>query len=356
MSNVAKNITRVLVVDDSLFMRKVISDILNSDDLIEVIDIAKNGNEAIEKAKSLNPDVITLDIEMPEKDGLTCLKELLAIKYIPVVMLSGLTKEGAEDTIKALSEGAVDFITKPTNIFDMSGDSKKYELIEKVKIAKYTTRSQRDVNRVIRIQPKSEIVKSSEIKNIIAIGTSTGGPRALQDVIPFIPGGIPAAFLVVQHMPAGFTKSLAERLNGMSEVVVKEAEHNELIKPGYVYIAPGDYHMLVERNLRREVIIKLTQSPPVGSHRPAVNVMLESLSETGLTNLVGVIMTGMGGDGSEGLKKIKNINKAYIIAQDEASCTVFGMPKVAIQTGVVDAIIPLKEISKEIMKIVGVQI
>lgn len=348
------NKIKVLVVDDSAFMRKVISDILNSDDLIEVIDIAKNGNEAIEKAIRLNPDVITLDIEMPEKDGLSCLKEILAVKYIPIVMLSGLTKEGAEDTIRALSEGAVDFITKPTNIFDMTGDSKKSELIEKIKIARYITRVQRDINKVIKIQPKSDIIKSSEIKFIVAIGTSTGGPRALQDVIPLIPGGIPAAFLVVQHMPAGFTKSLAERLNGISEVVVKEAEHNEIIKPGYVYIAPGDYHMLVEKNIRREVKIKLTQTPPVGSHRPAVNVMLESLSETGLTNLIGVIMTGMGGDGSEGLKKIKNINKAYVIAQDEVTCTVFGMPKVAIQAGVVDAIVPLKEISKEIMKIVGV--
>lgn len=356
MSKLGNNTIKVLVVDDSLFMRKVISDILNEDHEIEVIDTAKNGNEAVQKAKELNPDVITLDIEMPEKDGLTCLKEILATKYIPVVMLSGLTKEGAEDTIKALSQGAVDFITKPTNIFDMSGDIKKNELIEKVKIAKNITKTQRDSNQGKKIQPKSDIVKSEEIKKLVAIGTSTGGPRALQDVIPLIPGNVPAAFVVVQHMPAGFTKSLAERLNGMSEVVVKEAEHNEIIKPGYVYIAPGDYHMLIEKTIRRELKIVLNQSPPVGSHRPAVNVMLESLSETGLNNLIGVIMTGMGGDGSEGLKKIKVINKAYVIAQDEASCTVFGMPKVAIQSGVVDAIVPLKKITKEIMKIVGVQI
>ena len=356
MSNVAENIIKVLVIDDSAFMRKVISDILNSDVGIEVIETSKNGSDALEKLKGLHPDVITLDIEMPVMDGLTCLKELLKIKYVPVVMLSSLTKEGADDTIKALEDGAVDFITKPTNIFQMSGDQKKQELIEKVKIAAITTRVQRDLQKEIRINPKKDVVAHQQIKHIVAIGTSTGGPRALQDVIPIIPGNAPAAYLVVQHMPPGFTKSLAERLNSMSEVTVKEAEDNEAIKAGFVYIAPGDYHMLVEKSHLGKLTIKLSQSPPVGAHRPAVNVMMESLSNTGLTNIIGVIMTGMGGDGSEGIKKIKNINKGYIIAQDEESCTVFGMPKVAIQTGAVDVVVPLKEITKEIMKIVGVQI
>lgn len=348
---------KVLVVDDSAFMRKIISDILNSDSEIEVIDTAKNGIEAITKIKELKPSVVTLDVEMPVMDGLNCLKEIMKENSPPaVIMLSSVTKEGADATIQALEYGAIDFITKPTNIFNISGDEKKIELIEKVKIAKNSTKVKKNlVISDIQIKPKRDIVKSSNIKNIVAIGTSTGGPKALQDVIPIIPGDVPAAFLVVQHMPPGFTKSLAERLNTMSEVTVKEAEDGEVIQPGFVYIAPGDYHMLVERLVNGNVKIKLNQQPPVGGHRPAVNTMMEALSNTGLTNIIGVIMTGMGGDGSEGVKKLKSINNSYIIAQDEKSCVVYGMPKVAVQTGAVDAVVPLKDITKEIMKIIGGQ-
>ena len=352
---------RVLVVDDSAFMRKVITDILNSDEEIKVIDTARNGAEAIEKAKLHKPDVITLDVEMPVMDGLACLKQLIKQDQTPVIMLSSVTKEGADVTIQALENGAIDFITKPTNIFSMLGEDKMRELIEKVKVAKKAKQKNIFIyksfkNTIIHnVKPKNEVKKSSTIKKIVAIGTSTGGPKALQAVIPLIPGDIPAAFLVVQHMPPGFTRSLADRLNGMSEVTVKEAEDNEIISAGCVYIAPGDYHMRVERyeqggNLK----IKLTREPPLGGHRPAVNVMMESLSDTGFTNIIGVIMTGMGGDGSEGIKKLKEKNNAFIIAQDEKSCVVYGMPKVAVQTGVVDTIVPLKEITKEIVKILGV--
>ena len=348
--------TKVLVVDDSAFMRKVISDILKSDENILVMDTAKNGVEAIEKVKALKPDVVTLDVEMPEMDGLTCLKELMKQQYIPVIMLSSLTQEGADATIRALEYGAIDFITKPTNIFNIAGDEKKRELIEKVKIAKNSTKIKKYISiNDIQVKPKRDIVKSSNIKYFVAIGTSTGGPKALQDVIPLIPGDVPAAFLVVQHMPPGFTKSLAERLNSMSEVTVKEAEDGETVQAGYVYIAPGDYHMLVEKSGQNNLKIKLTQDPPVGGHRPAVNPMMESLSKTNYSNLIGVIMTGMGGDGSEGIKKLKNVNKGFIIAQDEKSCVVYGMPKVAVQTGSVDAVVPLKDITKEIMKIIGGQ-
>lgn len=352
---------RVLVVDDSAFMRKVISDILNADDNITVIDTAKNGEEALEKAKLYKPDVITLDVEMPVMDGLSCLKLLLKQEQIPVIMLSSITREGADATIQALEIGAFDFITKPTNIFSMSGEDKKSELIEKVKEAKNTKQKKiftykSFINKIqFNEKPKSEIKKSSTIKKIVAIGTSTGGPKALQEVIPLIPGDIPAAFLVVQHMPPGFTRSLAARLNGMSEVTVKEAEDNEIVNAGYVYVAPGDYHMRVERyELEEALKIRLTREPPLGGHRPAVNVMMESLSSTGLTNIIGIIMTGMGGDGGEGIRKLKDKNKAFIIAQDEKSCVVYGMPKVAVQTGAVDAVVPLKEITHEIVRNVGV--
>lgn len=343
---------RVLVVDDSAFMRKVISDILDSDRDIEVVDTAKSGIDALEKAKKTKPDVITLDIKMPGMDGLECLKELSKLGKIPIIMLSSITQEGAEATIQALAEGAIDFVTKPSNIFDMNGEEKRKEIVEKVKIASNSIPSLRTN---IKVRKNHGIYREiSILNNIVLIGTSTGGPKALQEVIPLIPENVDAAFLVVQHMPAGFTKSLADRLDGMSKVKVKEAEDEELIKTGYVYIAPGDYHMLAEKNSNTSLKIKLTKDPHVGSHRPSVDVMIESVSNTGFKNIVAVIMTGMGGDGSEGVKMLKKKNNANIIAQDEESCVVFGMPKAAIQKGVVDIVTPLKEISNEIMKIVGV--
>ena len=352
MEKYYKEKIRVLVVDDSAFMRKVIADILDSDGDIEVIDTAKSGIDAVEKAKRLKPDVITLDIKMPEMDGLECLKELGRIGKIPVVMLSSITKDGAEATIQALAEGAIDFITKPSNIFDMNGEEKRAEIIEKVKIASNSIPNLRANIKVKRNM--GAFRESRELNNIVLIGTSTGGPKALQEVIPLIPEDVNAAFLVVQHMPAGFTKSLADRLDGMSKVRVKEAEDNEPIKTGCVYIAPGDYHMIAEKSSSATLKIKLTKDPPVGSHRPSVDVMIKSVSNTGFKSIVAVIMTGMGGDGSEGAKMLKKINNANIIAQDENSCVVFGMPKAVILAGVVDVITPLKEISNEIMKIVGV--
>jgi len=344
---------RVLVVDDSAFMRKVISDILDSDTNIEVVDTAKSGIDALEKIKKTKPDVVTLDIKMPGMDGLECLAEINKIGKIPVVMLSSITEEGAEATIQALAEGAIDFITKPSNIFDINGEEKKKEIIEKVKIASSTVPNSRFT---MKVKKSSTVYRESPaLKNIVLIGTSTGGPKALQEVIPALPEDVNAAFLVVQHMPPGFTKSLADRLDGMSKVRVKEAENDEPIKTGYVYIAPGDYHMLAEKDESSTLKIKLTKDPRVGSHRPSVDVMIESVSNTGFENVVVVIMTGMGGDGSEGIKILEKKNKnVSIIAQDEKSCVVFGMPKAAIQTGVVDIITPLGEISNEIMKIVGV--
>jgi two-component system chemotaxis response regulator CheB len=348
----------VLVVDDSAFMRKVVSDILKSDRDINVVDTAKTGIEALEKIKKLNLDVITMDIEMPDMDGLTCLKEILSYKFIPVIMVSSHTRDGAENTIRALEYGAVDFIAKPTNIFE-TAEKKQRELIEKIKVAKNSTGIRRnakiDLNKSIQIKQKNDIVRSSELKYIVAIGSSTGGPRALQDVIPKIPGNIPAAFIIVQHMPKGFTKSLAERLDVLSELTVKEAEDGEELRSGCAYIAPGDYHLKIAKNKENVYITKLTKDSPVGGHRPSVNVMLESLALIDFKNLIGVIMTGMGGDGSEGIKKIKLASLGHIIAQDEKSCVVFGMPKTAIQTGLVDEIVPLKEIATAIMKNVGVQ-
>ena len=348
------NTVKVLIVDDSAFMRKVLTEIIDSEDSLSVIGTATDGRDALAKIERLNPDVITMDVEMPIMNGISCLKEIMQRFPKPVIMLSSGTDHGAELTIKALDEGAVDFIAKPKNIFDIKNEGKRYEIIEKISIAKnisfdaFKKEGQKDSGIV-------HVNNTKQLKYIIAIGTSTGGPKALQSVIPLLPGDIPAAVLIVQHMPPGFTNSLAERLDSKSELVVKEASHKEKILAGHVYIAPGDSHMLIETASNGDIVINLDKSPPVSGHRPSVDVMMNSLSDTGLKNIIGVIMTGMGADGSVGIKKLKDINKSYIIAQDEDSSVVFGMPKMAIQTGAVDKVVSLEKISEEIIQYLGVR-
>ena len=345
---------KVLVVDDSAFMRKVISDILDGGDSITVVGTARNGAEALEKIRELNPDVVTLDVEMPVMNGISCLKEIIRERFVPVVMISSLTKKGTQTTLAALEEGAVDFIAKPSNLFEMKNDEKKREIIDKIKSAKHAKDVKSLSKNSIQSRLKSDIVKSSHIKKYVVIGTSTGGPRALQEVITSIPGDVPAAFLVVQHMPPGFTRSLAERLDGLSELKVTEAADGDLVAPGHVYIAPGDHHMVFEITDLQQVKIRLSKAPPSGGHRPSVDTTMESFSDTGLKNVIAVIMTGMGGDGSNGIRKIKTVNNGYIIAQDEQSCVVYGMPKMAVQTGMVDKVVPLRQISTEILNNLGV--
>ena len=348
------NLIKVLIVDDSAFMRKVLSDMIESEGSLTVAGTATDGRDALAKIELLDPDVITLDVEMPIMDGINCLKEIMKRFPKPVIMLSSVTEHGAELTIKALDEGAVDFVAKPKNIFDIKNDKKKNEIIEKIIVARNIRFDNRKSNPKEN-DKKPEVLSNNLLKYIIAIGTSTGGPKALQSVIPLIPGDIPAAVLVVQHMPPGFTSSLAERLNSKSQLIVKEATHREKILAGHCYIAPGDSHMLIETTPNGDVMINLDKSPPVGGHRPSVDVMMNSLSATGLKNIVGVIMTGMGADGSIGVKNLKDVNKSYIIAQDEETSVVFGMPKMAIQTGAVDKVVSLDKISEEIIQYLGVR-
>lgn len=345
---------KVLIVDDSAFMRKVLSDIIDSEESLIVIGTATDGRDALQKIESLNPDVVTLDVEMPVMDGINCLREIMKRTPKPVIMLSSGTEHGAELTIRALDEGAVDFIAKPKNIFDIKNDKKKREIVEKISIAVNINFS--DIKNKLSKGDSDLLIHNNKVlKNIIAIGASTGGPKALQSVIPYLPGNMQAAVLIVQHMPPGFTNSLAERLDSKSGLVVKEASHKEKILAGHVYIAPGDSHMLIETAANGDILIKLDKSPPVGGHRPSVDVMMNSLSDTGLKNIVGVILTGMGGDGSIGIKKLKEVNKSYIIAQDERTSVVYGMPKMAVQTGVVDKVVSLDKISDEIIQFLGVR-
>lgn len=234
-------------------------------------------------------------------------------------------------------------------------DKKLNKVIENAKMTKNIVFYTKNTKFQMQNLQKSDIVnieKTNELKKIVAIGASTGGPKSLQEIITKIPGDIPAAFLIVQHMPPGFTKSLADRLNSMSELTVKEAEDGELIKSGYVYVAPGDFHMLVNM-VNGELKIMLSEEPPIRGHRPSIDAMFNSLSETCINNIIAIIMTGMGADGSEGIVNIKKKNNGFIIAQDEKTSVVYGMPKAALETGVVDYVAPLHEIASQITKIVG---
>lgn len=356
--DISQQLIKVLVVDDSAFMRKIISDILSSDNSIEVIGTARNGKDGIEKAQLLKPDVITLDVEMPILDGITALEELLKLTPAPkVIMLSSLTNNGGEATLKALEAGAFDFVLKPTaSIVHFNIEDIKVDLVKKVKSAvtsKFSSHSEHNIAPIrIKKEPKQSTEFQSDLKYIIALGTSTGGPKALQEVIPYLPADIPAAVLIVQHMPPGFTKSLAMRLDGLSEINVKEAENGDILKPGWAYIAPGDYHIAINK-VSRQFIISINQEIPMTGHRPSVNYMMNSVADCGHKNLIAVMMTGMGSDGSIGIAKIKSVG-GKTIAQNEETCVVYGMPKSAVATGAIDKIVPLSSIAKEIIKFTGV--
>lgn len=345
----------VLVVDDSAFMRKLLTDLLESDPSIRVVATARNGSEALKKIQELRPDVVTLDVEMPVMDGLATLQRIMREHPLPVIIVSSLTQADAEITVRALQQGAVDFITKPSNILSLS--EVKEELIDKVKIAagvdisKTSTPSYPMVASANTARPGNASRNTHEkAKKLVLIGTSTGGPQALQAVLPRLPHNIPAAILIVQHMPAGFTRSLAERLDEISEIRVKEAEDGEKVAAGTAYIAPGDYHMIVEP-LHKELLIRLTKEEPVNGHRPSVDVLMKSAAKVEGYDLIGVIMTGMGYDGREGVRALKE-KGAKIIAQDASTSVVFGMPKAVIEANLADHVVPLPLIAHEIRRLV----
>ena len=404
---------RVLIADDSAFMRKILTDFFNKQSDFEVAGTAINGKEAINKVLELSPDLVTMDVNMPVMDGLNALAVIMEKQPTPVVMLSSLTQQGTEATVRALSLGAVDFISKAGGSISKL-DAIEDELLEKCRNAAkarvhriaYTpqkkltafsnpapappimkrielpqrqglklggaasvTTSQNSgsqfglkrANPILQARGKPQAATAAKVtpvtmtsagngaRKLVAIGTSTGGPQALQQVITRLPGNLPCGVVVVQHMPAGFTKALADRLDTISQVSVKEAEDGDVIKPGWVYIAPGSHHLRVrEEGSSRRIV--LGQDPPVGNHRPAVNVMYDSVASIG-KNLVAVIMTGMGCDGCEGMKKIKAAG-GYSIAQDEPTCVVYGMPKAVVEAGLADEIKPVESIAQAIVEAV----
>jgi two-component system chemotaxis response regulator CheB len=345
-------IINVIVVDDSAFMRKSISIMLESDEGIKVIATARDGEEGYNLTQKLRPDLVTMDIEMPKMDGLASLQKIMQDCPTPVIMVSSLTTEGAELTIKALEYGAVDFIPKELSYINVNIIKIKEELVRKVK---EIVRQNSIKTRLKRLQDLREPLRH-EIGvtprflprisyKAIAMGISTGGPISLQKIIPHLNKKINCPVFIVQHMPPKFTKSLADRLNSMSSLEVKEAENKETVRDGVVYIAPGGFHMTITRNNLGTFFVSVSQEPSSSLHRPSVDVMIDSVVDGYGKNTLGVIMTGMGKDGLEGIRKLKQLG-GYCLAQDEESCVVYGMPKAVTEAGLADVIAPLEKISE----------
>ena len=351
----------VLVVDDSAFMRKAITIMLESDPGIKVIGSASNGLEGLEMIQRLKPDLVTMDIEMPRMDGLTALKKIMEDHPVPVMMLSSTTEEGARATLEALELGAVDFIPKQLSNASLDIMNIKQTLICKIKeihsrrrtLMAGLTRRKKSVEKYNEIQHNLQTLKfkpSDYIHakfEIVAIGTSTGGPVALQKVIPNIPVDFPVGILIAQHMPKNFTKSLAERLNEQSKIHVKEAEDGEPVVAGAAYIAPGGRHMSLER-WGKKAEIRISDMPCESPYKPSVDILMDSVAKVHGEHSLGIIMTGMGRDGLEGLEKIK-ARGGKILAQNENSCVVYGMPRVVIEKGLADKIVPLDNLAAEIV-------
>ena len=356
---------KILIADDSIFMRKLLSDLFEEQPVFKVVGVAHNGKDAVEKTAQLSPDLLTMDVNMPVMDGLEALAIIMKEHPLPVVMISSMTKTGAEATLRALELGAVDFISKVSGTVSSIADIQN-EILEKCRAAAAANwrisakgkpvpveMEEPPVSKVRPVElmssPFPKSASGTGQQRLVAIGTSTGGPRALQQVITQLPADLPCGVVVVQHMPPGFTKSLSERLDSLSKVKVKEAEDNDLIEPGHVYIAPGNYHMQV-KNQSGLLRISLNQEPPLASHRPSVDVLFDSVASVG-RRLTAVIMTGMGSDGAKGMQKIKSAG-GYVIAEDESTSVVYGMPKAVVDLGIADKVLPLPYIAGAIVNAV----
>lgn len=338
---------RTLIVDDSAFMRMAIRSMLASSSDIKIVGDACNGKEAVEKSKALHPDIIIMDVNMPVMDGLTAVKTIMGTNPVPIVMFSTLTSEGSKEALEALHLGAIDFVTKSESHHDVN--KVEGELVDKVR---NIHRSNPNILRLINMRKfKGEIVRKNWKCSgdfAVLIGSSTGGPSSLEQIIPRLPGDLPAPVFVVQHMPEGtFCRQMAERLNFLSEVEVQEARHNEKVKNGVVYIAPGGYHMQIKKALD-VVRVKLVKGQPIHAVMPAVDITAESMLNVYGKNIVASILTGMGIDGANGFKLIHDAGGSTI-ACSEDTCIVFGMPKAAIDNGAIDIVKPIFEIPEEIV-------
>ena len=348
----------VLVVDDSAFMRRAITKMLENEPDVHVVATARSGEEAIAKAEQVNPDIITMDVEMPGIGGLEAVRQIAAHHRVPIIMVSTLTRDGAETTFRALENGAVDFIAKPdaayTNMNEVARD-----LVRKIRT--FARRGARPfvespLPRVAERQappapPSQHPRQGREPFACVAIGTSTGGPVALSHVIPYLPQGFPAPIVIVQHMPLGFTRPLADRLNALSKIQVVEAATGMLLKPGVAFIVPSGRQLSLHRSLG-DIEVRLVDDDGTSLHVPSVDLMDEHVAEMFGASSLGVILTGMGQDGVRGLRKIKE-RGGYVVGQDEATCVVYGMPRAAAKEGLVDRVAALDDMPYVLNELVG---
>lgn len=352
---------RIVVVDDSAFMRKALTMMLESDPGVKVVGSARNGEEGIAKVRQLKPDLVTMDVEMPQMDGLTALRRIMSSDPVPVMMVSSITTDGARATLDALELGAVDFIPKQMSYVSLDIVKIKDELLAKIKnivsrkhilMARFRTRrSFRDAMEGRLVQAVSKPTYAPPPKrhkkiDIIALGSSTGGPPALQTVISALPRNLPVGMIIAQHMPPTFTKSLAERLDSLSQVTVREAVDGDPIEAGTVLISPGGKHLTVKRYGGRARAV-VSDQPADTLYKPCVDVMLKSVAEAYGANIMSIILTGMGSNGLDGARQVKS-GGGIVIAQDEASCVVYGMPRAVTEAQLTDHIAPIDGIAAEI--------
>lgn len=342
----------VLVVDDSALIRQMFRDMLSSEPDIEVLDTACDPLEARDKIKKLNPDVLTLDIEMPKMDGLSFLEKVMTLRPMPVIMCSSLTQKGADETVRALEIGAFDYISKPvTNQTRDTIGALKEQLVTKVRAAAKANLSSHTARRRAPDAPPAIVPYNppgGKSRHIIAIGSSTGGVEALREIFLRLPANSPP-IVITQHMPETFTKSFAARLNSLSQLNVSEAVNHARLKDGHAYIAPGGSTHLKVVKIGGDYVCKLEEAPPVSSHRPSVDVLFRSVAEAAGAKAIGVILTGMGKDGAEGMKMMRD-SGAYNIGQNQATCVVYGMPQVAHKLGATHIELPLNDIPAAILK------
>ncbi len=344
---------KVLVIDDSALIRSVMNEIINREKDMECVGAAPDPLVAREMIKALNPDVLTLDVEMPKMDGLDFLERLMRLRPMPVLMVSTLTEQSSDITFRALELGAVDFVSKPKLDIARGMEEVAIEITDKIRAV-----AQARVRKILAAPAIQETFSADAIlpsvagqysstEKLIVIGASTGGTEAIKEVLTKLPADAPGV-LVTQHMPEHFTKSFADRLNTLCKISVKEAEHNERVLPGHAYIAPGNSHLLLKRS-GANYVIKLDQGPLVNRHRPSVDVLFRSAANVAGANAIGIILTGMGKDGVQGLLEMKQAG-SHTIAQDEATCVIFGMPKEAISAGGVCEVLPLQNIARRTME------
>lgn len=369
IKNDAKIAKKVLIVEDSALMRRVLCDIIATDERFQVADKATNGLEALELMQKNAYEIMVLDVNMPKMDGIQLLKEMQKRKIgMKVLMSSTDTREGASVTMEALDLGALDFIHKPSNFLEIRQETFQKKFMELLNAVAQSRQNNlgREVltnkvdtapvpNKTVTVKEMMEKRSKTSGQKIVALACSTGGPKALQSVIPKLPKDLAAPVLIVQHMPAGFTKSLAERLNVLSQIEVVEATEGEAILPGKVYLAKGGAHMNAVTNSSGQSVIHYTDEPTREGVKPCANYMYESLMNSNYKEIVCVVLTGMGADGTQGIVNLDTKKKVHVIAQDEASSTVYGMPKAIKKAGLVNQVVTLEDVAQEIVMNVGVR-